>query len=269
MTVTRNLLSAGLVILSFSSIAFAAKAGKDPKHLDWNFEGYAGTYDRASVQRGFHVFRQICSSCHSLKYFKFRNLEKMGFSGDEIKAIAAEFEVAGEPDEYGDPTTRAGLPQDGIPMPFANENAARSANGGAYPPDLSVITRARHGGANYIYSLLTGYEPTPPEKEEIVGLKYYNPYYPGEAISMAPPLGDGYLDYADGTEATLEQTSKDVTQFLNYVADPHLEKRKSTGFATILYLLVFTILLYFSKRRIWKPVKEGRNVVEEAEKNQK
>ena len=270
MNFIKKLAIAGAAASLASSMVFAADAGKHPNEYEWTFKGPMGKYDRESVQRGFQVYKEVCAACHSLNYFKFRNLAAVGFTEDEIKAIAAEYEVAGEPDDYGDPTTRTALPQDGIPAPFPNEQAARAANGGALPPDLSVITRARHYGADYIRSLLTGYEDPPTaEIADKVGDKYYNPYFKGGAIGMAAPLGDGYVEYSDGSYPTMDEAVEDVTYFLAYVADPHLEQRHSVGLSSIGFLIIMTVLLYLSKKKIWAPVYAGRNVVEEAEEKEK
>lgn len=247
----------GLVVAT-ATAAGAAGAAKHPLQVDWSFEGPFGKFDRASAQRGWQVYKQVCSSCHSLKYFRFRNLADIGYSEDMIKAFAAEYEVAGEPDEFGDATTRSALPQDVFPSPFANENAARASNGGALPPDLSLMTKARHDGANYIYSLMVGYDDTPPTDG-----KYHNPYFKGGLISMAPPLSEGIIDYEDGTAATADQMAKDVTHFLMYVAEPSLEARHQMGIRVIIFLSILVVLLYFSMKKIWKPVKEGRKFYDE------
>lgn len=251
----------GFVVATATAVG-AAGAAKHPQQVPWSFDGPFGKFDRASAQRGWQVYKQVCSSCHSLKYFRFRNLDQIGYSEDMIKAFAAEYEVPGEPDEFGDETTRAALPQDVFPAPFANENAARASNGGALPPDLSLMTKARHDGANYLYSLMVGYEDAPADFELSEG-KNYNPYFKGGQISMAPPLAEGIVDYEDGTEATPEQMAKDVTQFLMYVAEPSLEARHQMGIKVLIFLSILVVLLYFSMKKIWKPVKEGRKFYDE------
>lgn len=262
MTFVKNIaITLGLVVAT-ATAATAAGAAKHPLQVDWSFDGAFGKFDRASAQRGWQVYKQVCSSCHSLKYFRFRNLADIGYSEDMIKAFAAEYEVAGEPDEFGDETTRAALPQDVFPAPFANENAARASNGGALPPDLSLMTKARHDGANYVYSLMVGYSDAPADFELSDG-KYYNAYFKGGQISMAPPLAEGIIDYEDGTAATEEQMAKDVTQFLMYVAEPSLEARHQMGIRVIIFLSILVVLLYFSMKKIWKPVKEGRKFYDE------
>ena len=253
------------VALGFSAMALtganAAGTAEHPLQVDWSFNGPLGKFDLASAQRGWQVYKQVCSSCHSLKYFRFRNLADIGYGEDQIKAMAAEYEVAGEVDEYGDETVRNALPQDVFPAPFANDNAARSANGGALPPDLSLMIKARHDGANYMFSLLTGYGDAPAGFDLSDGMNY-NPYFKGGQIAMVEPLAEGIIEYEDGTAATPEQMAKDVVQFLQYVAEPSLEKRHQMGIKVLLFLLVLTILLYISMKVIWKPVKAGKNFYE-------
>lgn len=242
-----------------ASSAFAAGDTAHNKHVDWSFDGVFGTYDQQSAQRGFQVYREVCSGCHSLKYFSFRNLADIGYPEDMIKAFAAEYEVP-TIDEFGDEVMIPAIPADRMPSPFANEQAAAAANGGAIPPDLSLMVKARPDGANYVYSLLTGYDEHMPEDFSLPEGKYYNPWFAGGAISMAPPIGDDYVSYEDGTPATADQISKDITMFLAYVAEPKLEQRKSMGQGVIIFLIIFTLLSYLSMKKIWKPVKEGKQV---------
>ncbi len=251
----------GLGSLAFSG-AQAAGTAEHPLEIDWSFNGPLGQFDMASAQRGWQVYKQVCSSCHSLKYFRFRNLADIGYEEDMIKAFAAEYEVPGEVDDYGDPTVRAALPQDVFPSAFPNDNAARSANAGALPPDLSLMVKARHDGANYVYSLLVGYEDAPADFDLSSGMSY-NPYFKGSQIAMAEPLFEGAVDYEDGTPATKEQMAKDVVQFLTYVAEPSLQKRHEMGIKVLIYLLILTIILYISMKKIWRPVKEGKNFYED------
>jgi len=251
--------------MGLTMVVQAADTAKHPKHIDWSFGGPLGTFDLPSAQRGFQVFKQVCSSCHSLNYFRFRNLADIGYPEAQIKAIAAEYIVPGEPDDYGDPTERAALPRDAFPSPYPNENAARAANNNALPPDLSVIVKARHGGADYIYSLLTGYDEVLPADAaaDIPDGLNYNPWFPGAAIAMAAPLMEGIVEYQEGQpEATVDQMARDVTQFLTFVAEPSLSQRHQMGVRVMIFLLVLTILFYLSMKRIWKPVKEGKNVNE-------
>ncbi len=250
-------------VLGLAPAMQGAEEGRHPKTIDWSFNGPFGTFDLPSAQRGFQVYKEVCSACHSLDYFRFRNLADIGYPDAQIKAIAAEYTVPGDPDDFGDPTERPALPRDAFPAPFANENAARASNGGALPPDLSVIVKARHGGADYIYSLLTGYDETMPDDLSMPFGMVYNPWFKGSAIAMAPPLLEGIVEYQEGQPpATVDQMARDVVQFLTFVAEPNLPQRHQMGVATMIFLLVLTILFYLSMKRIWRPVKDGKNVME-------
>jgi len=258
MKFVKNIAIALTAVAGLAGTAMGAGAAKHPMQMEWSFEGPTGTYDRASAQRGWQVYQQVCSACHSLKYFRFRNLAELGYEEDMIKAWAAEYTVIDGVDDAGDPKERKGLPQDAFPSPFPNPQAAAASNGGAVPPDLSLIAKARHDGPNYLFSLLTGYEDAPADHEAPAG-KSYNPYFPGGNISMAPPLAEGIVEYEDGTAATQEQMAKDVVNFLMYVAEPKLEARHHMGLNVLLYLMILVVVLYFSMKKIWKPVKEGKN----------
>lgn len=225
----------------------------EPISREWPHQGVFGTFDRASLQRGMQVFKGVCAGCHGLKYVAFRNLETLGYDEEEIRAIAADFYVTDGPDDFGDMFERPAEPFDKWPSPFANEQAARAANGGAYPPDLSLITKARAHGPDYIYSLLVGYEEPPADFEMMPGL-HYNEYFAGHQIAMAQPLWPDMVDYQDGTEPTISQMSADVTQFLHWAADPKMEDRKQAGVMTILFLIVMSIIFYAYKRRAWRDV---------------
>lgn len=238
--------------LALATGAIAAEAPA-PLSIDWPQQGVFGTFDRSAVQRGFQVFSGVCSSCHSVKYLAFRNLEALGYNDDEVAAIAAEHEVTDGPDESGDMFERPAVASDHMPGPFANEEAARAANGGALPPDLSLIIKARAGGADYLYSLLVGYEE-PPEGVEVPAGMNYNAYFPGHQIAMAQPLYEDSVEYQDGTQATIPQMASDVTQFLAWVAEPTMEQRKVTGITAMLFLLVLAILFYAYKRRLWADI---------------
>lgn len=236
-----------------STPANAAGDAKHPAEMNWQFDGLFGTYDRNALRRGFQVYKEVCASCHSLNQIAFRNLSQEGgpeFSEAEVKVIAKEYLVEDGPDDYGDMFERDALPRDKFPSPYPNENAARAANGGAYPPDLSLITKARGGGADYIHALLSGYEEAPEGVEMRAGL-YYNPYMAGGKIAMPVPLLEELVEYSDGTEATVEQMSMDVTHFLNWTAEPELEQRKRMGFMVLIYLSIFAGLMFFSMRKIW------------------
>jgi ubiquinol-cytochrome c reductase cytochrome c1 subunit len=224
-----------------------------PISRDWPHEGIFGTYDRAALQRGMQVYKGVCAGCHGLKFVAFRNLVALGYNEDEVRAIAADYFVTDGPDEFGDMFEREAEPFDRWPSPFANEQAARAANGGAYPLDLSLITKARAGGADYIYSLLVGYVDPPADADLMPGM-HWNAYFPGHQIAMAQPLWPDMVDYQDGTEATISQMAADVSQFLNWAADPKLEDRKQTGVKVMLFLIVLTIIFYAYKRKTWRDV---------------
>ena len=218
----------------------------------WSHEGVFGTYDRAAVQRGFQVYKEVCAACHSLNYVSYRDLADIGFNKEEVKALAAEHEVPAEPDDNGDIKPRKALPSDHFVAPFANNNAAKAANGGALPPDLSLMVKARHGHEDYVYSLLTGFGQTPPAEEKIAAGMNYNPYFQGHQIAMPQPLRDDAVTYTDGTKATTSQEAEDVVTFLAWTAEPKMEARKETGAKVIIFLSVMAFILYNVKRRIWK-----------------
>ena len=223
---------------------------------DWSFKGLFGKFDRGALQRGYQVYTEVCSSCHSMKYLSYRNLAEKGgpeFSIAEAKAIAASFEVTDGPNDDGEMFTRPGKLSDKFVMPYDNVKAAQAANGGAYPPDMSVLVKARGGGVDYIYSLLQGYED-PPMGMSLDDGVYYNKYMYGNKIKMANQLSDGLVEYGDGTTASVEQMSKDVTTFLMWAAEPHLESRHQMGFKAIVYLIILTILVYFSMKKIWSRI---------------
>lgn len=248
----KSLLVAGLMAVSGS--AFAAGDAVEAPKQDWSFNGPFGTFERAELQRGFQVYDEVCASCHGMKFLSYRNLGDEGgpqFSEAAVKAIAASKEVEDGPDDAGDMFTREGKPFDRFVSPFDNDQAARASNGGALPPDLSLIAKARAGGPDYIYALLTGYQEEAPAGFDLADGMHYNDYFPGHAIAMAAPLSDDLVEYQDGTAATLEQQARDVTAFLMWAAEPKLEARKSLGVKVILYLLVFAGLLYVAKRRVW------------------
>lgn len=245
--------AAAALVLGASTLwgaAYAATEATPPIDRSWPHDGLFGTFDRASAQRGFQVYREICSGCHSLDYIAFRNLEDLGFSEDQVKALASEYTVADGPNDEGEMFERPGRPADRLPAPFANPEAARVANGGALPPDLSLITKARGDGVNYLYSLMLGYDQPPADEPEPEGL-YYNTYFPGHWIAMGQPLSDGMVEYGDGTEATSEQMAVDVATFLTWTAEPTLEARKQTGLKVMLFLIVLTGLFYATMRKVW------------------
>jgi len=303
---------AALTSLSVSGAAQAAGEGPALPHIEWSFDGPFGTYDRHSLQRGLQVYREVCSSCHGLKYVAFRNLADLGYNEDEIKAIAAEYTVTDGPNDEGEMFERPGAPSDYFPSPFPNDKAAAAANGGAAPPDLSLMAKARVGGPDYTHAVLTGYgdlvspevlewifeheterrmaayeaaraeyldkldayedkveddptarrpvepeEPQPVTSIEDLGLaetSNFNAYFPGYGIAMAQPLYEDGITYADGTPATVDQMATDVSHFLMWAAEPKLEDRKGTGIKVLIFLVVFTGVLYAAKRKVWRDV---------------
>jgi ubiquinol-cytochrome c reductase cytochrome c1 subunit len=257
------LLGLGLMV---STSAIAAEGGTKayhPKAVHFEFEGPFGTYDRGALQRGFQVYKEVCASCHSLDLIAFRNLADKGgpeFSEAQARALAAAVRVPAEPndqgetyDEKGQRLTRTAVLSDKFPAPYPNENAARANNSQALPPDLSLITKARLGGAEYVYSILTGFhgEKTPPGFKVTEG-KYFNPYFEGWNISMPPPLSNNGVTYSDGTKATIEQQAHDVVTFLAWAAEPKLEERKRMGFAVLIFLIALAGVLFAAYRRVWK-----------------
>lgn len=224
---------------------------------DWSFDGLFGTYDRGALQRGFKVYSQVCAACHGMRLVYYRNLGEPGgpgFSEAEVKAIAAAVEVEDGPDKEGEMFMRPGLPRDTFVSPFANDNAARAANNGALPPDLSVIAKARPGGPDYLYALLTGYEEEPPEGVTLRAGMSYNKVFPGNQIAMPLPLFDDMIEYDDGTPATAENMARDLTTFLMWAAEPKLEARKRMGFQVIVFLIVLAGLFYFTNKKIWSRI---------------
>ena len=246
-------IAAVLFGVSGLSAAQAAEDAPSPPELHWSFDGIFGTFDRAQLQRGFQVYQEVCASCHALSYVAYRNLEALGYNEAEIKTIAAEAEVTDGPNDEGEMFVRPGKPSDQFVSPFPNEQAARAINGGAYPPDLSLIVKARANGANYVRALLTGYTDPPADKTLMEGMNY-NRYFSGNQIAMAPPLIEDGVEFGDGTPATVAQQAEDVVTFLAWASEPEMEERKTTGIMVVLFLLIFTGLLYASKRKIWADV---------------
>ena len=245
-----------IFLLSIGTYQVSAAEKTDLIKIDWSFNGLFGKFDRGSLQRGYQVYSEVCAACHSMKYLSYRNLSEKGgpeFSIEQAKAIAASFEITDGPNADGEMFTRPGKLSDKFLMPYENDKAAQAANGGAYPPDMSVLVKARAGGADYIYSLLLGYED-PPNGMTLDDGVYYNKYMYGNQIKMSAPLSEGLIEYGDGTEASVEQMSKDVTTFLMWAAEPHLETRHRMGFKAIVYLIILTILVYFSMKKIWSRV---------------
>jgi len=254
--------SAKIAVIALLALFIAAphaRAEEGEAHApkqQWSFEGPFGTYDRASVQRGYQVYKQVCSACHSMNYLAYRNLVDIGLNELQVKALAAEVQVKDGPNDDGEMFERPGLPSDHFKAPFANEKAARAANGGAYPPDLSLMVKARHDGANYVYGILTGFEEPPKDFKMNAGM-HYNKYFAGHQIAMPQPLvSEGQVSYADGTKATVDQMAYDVTNFLTWAAEPKMEARKQMGVKAILFLVVFAGIMYAVKRKIWRNLED-------------
>ena len=240
------------LLISFSSFgALADTTAKQPLQLVWPFEGIFGTFDRQAAQRGAQVYFEVCSACHSNHNLYYRNLKDIGFSEAEIKQLAQKYTVKDGPNAEGEMFDRPALPSDRFVSPYPNEEAARAANNGAYPVDLSLIIKARHDGPNYVFSLLSGYQEAPADIKLMPGL-YYNPYFEGGQIAMPPPLTQGQVTFSDDTPATVEQMAKDVVVFLQWGAEPEMEHRKSMGLKVMIFLLVFTVFFYMAKKKIWK-----------------
>lgn len=265
------------IVLATLAIGIAAPAlsadhplYRHPREAHWKHDGIFGTYDRAQLQRGFQVYKEVCAACHGIKLVAFRTLSDLGYNEAEIKAIAAQYEVPDINPDTGEAITRPAKPSDKKPGPYANDAEARAANNGALPPDLSLITKARHEGPAYVYSLLTGYGKAPPktyqEKDGETGaiktLPYvvneglhYNPYFPTTQLAMAQPLQDDQVTYADGTKASVDQMAKDVAAFLTWTAEPKMEQRKQMGFGVMMFLAGLFVIAFISYRRVWADVK--------------
>jgi ubiquinol-cytochrome c reductase cytochrome c1 subunit len=248
----KYLFTAAAFSFILSSSAYAAESITPPEQ-QWPHKGITGTYDRDALQRGFQVYKEVCSACHAMKYLSYRNLEDLGYSPEQVKAIASEYTITDGPNDDGEMFERPARPSDRFRSPFANDKAARAANGGALPVDLSLIVKSRPYGEDYIYALLTGYE-TPPEGTELMAGMHWNKYFPGHQIAMAQPITDGQVTYSDGSAASLQQASRDLTQFLAWASEPHMEQRKFTGMKALLFMLVFCGIMYAVKRKVWRDV---------------
>lgn len=264
-----------------ANIALAEEAGHneaEPTHFpmqkpveqSWSFSGPFGTYDKAQLQRGLKIYKEVCSACHSMKRVAFRNLEDLGYSDEQVKAFAAEYDVKDGPNAEGEMFDRKGKPSDYFPSPHPNVEAAAAANNGAAPPDFSLIAKARatergfpqflidpftgyaENGPDYIYGLLTGYGQTPPKGMEVAKGTHYNPYFiSGKALAMAQPIADGQVTYDDGSAQTVDQYSRDAAAFLMWAAEPHMEARKKTGFSVMIFLALFGAMVYMAKKKVW------------------
>ena len=242
------------IIVIFSSFhLLAAGEIKNAPKQKWSFDGLTGQFDISSIQRGYKVYREVCAGCHSMDLLYYRDLIDIGFSSEEVKSIASEYTVLDGPNDDGEMFERAAKSSDRFVAPFANEQEARVSNNGSYPPDLSLITKAKKNGPDYIYNLLMGYTE-PPEDFELGEGMYYNKWKEGYQIAMAQPLDEGYVDYDDGTENNLPQLSKDVTNFLVWAAEPELEERKRMGIKVLLFFIIAGALVYIVKNSLWRKV---------------
>jgi ubiquinol-cytochrome c reductase cytochrome c1 subunit len=250
----RHLCVAGAVLALVLGVAGTARAQEEappPPRQQWSFGGVFGTYDRAALQRGFQVYKEVCSACHPLKHLYYRDLEEIGYSEDQVKGFAAQAQVTDGPNDQGEMYQRPARPSDRFVAPFPNDQAARAANNGALPVDMSLIVKQREGGSDYSYAIATGFKDAP------AGFKlnpnmYYNEYFPGHQIAMPPPLtSDGQVTYADGTKATVPQMARDVVTFLAWAAEPNLDERHRMGFKVILFLVIAAGVFYAAKRKVW------------------
>jgi ubiquinol-cytochrome c reductase cytochrome c1 subunit len=239
------------IALLVASPALASSNALEPKQMDWAFDGVFGRFDEPSIQRGMQVYKEVCSACHSLKRVPFRSLTEVGFSEAEVKSLAAGYQIHDGPNDKGDMFDRPGRPSDHFPSPYANDNAARASNGGALPPDQSLLIKSREDGPNYIYSLLTGYGQTPPADHAVPPGANYNPYFPGGNIKMPQPLHDNAVTYQDGTNATTDQEARDIVNFLQWAAEPEMQERKHMGIHVMLFLGIMTCFFYLVKKRVW------------------
>jgi ubiquinol-cytochrome c reductase cytochrome c1 subunit len=259
-------LGAALALAISSSAMAATGDAQPPKDIHWSFESPFGHYDRAEVQRGFQVYKEVCSACHSLDRVAFHDLitphedptSGIGFTEAQAKAIAAGYKVPAGPndkgettDDKGSPLMRPGILADDFPPPFPNEEAARTANSGALPPDLSLIVKAREGGPQYLYSIITGFHQKPPAGFKVLENKYYNPYFAGWNISMPPPLADNQVQFSDGTKSDVDHEARAVVAFLAWASEPKMEERKQVGFGVLAFLILLAALLFLSYRRVW------------------
>ena len=249
-------ITTSLILASVTFMGGGALASESHnKHQDWTFQGFNGTYSREDLQHGFQIYKEVCAACHGLKHIRFRELKDLGYGEDEVKAIAASYQIPDGPNDTGEMFERPGIPADAFHGPYANDQAARAANNGALPPDQSLIIKARPDGANYVYSLLTGYGQPVPEGVTISEGMHYNPYFPGGQIGMTAPLSEGIVTYSDGTKPSVDKMAHDVVTFLAWTSEPEMESRKSSGLQALMYLSLFSILMYLVMRRTWAKVK--------------
>jgi ubiquinol-cytochrome c reductase cytochrome c1 subunit len=255
----RILLAAAAVLLAAGTPAIAADDSAAHAEIklpqqNWSYESPLGTFDRTALRRGMQVYMEVCSTCHTLNLLAYRHLTGAGLTEDETKAVAATVEIEDGPNDTGDMFTRPGRPTDRFHHPFANPQAARAANNGALPPDLSLITKARKDGSNYLYALLIGYR-NPPAGFALQEGMIYNDVFPGHQIKMPPPLSEGRVSYPDNTPATVENMARDVTTFLAWASEPELEARKRMGIKVLLFLLILTGILFVVKKKVWSDIR--------------
>jgi ubiquinol-cytochrome c reductase cytochrome c1 subunit len=254
----RIFLTVFLLALGVTTASHAGGAAPDVPQHAWSFDGAFGTFDQQQLQRGLKVYKEVCAACHAMHLVSYRNLSMLGYTEDEIKAYAATFTVTDGPNDQGEMFERPALPSDSFVSPYPNEQAARATNNGAYPPDQSLIVKARNvslsGGASYIRALMLGYSE-PPAGITVPEGKHYNKYMPGNVIAMAPPLSDSVVTYEDGSPETVEQYATDVAAFLAWASEPHMAERKQTGVRVVMFLVVLTGLFYAAKRKIWARAK--------------
>lgn len=259
------------VVLGSFQMAHASGGGAHIEKYDWPQNGVFGKFDRAAMQRGLQVYREVCAACHSLDMIAFRNLTDLGYNEDEVKAIARDYDVEAAPDDEGEVSTRPATPSDYFPSPFENEQAARASNNGALPPDFSLIIKSREHvslfapwtsvyGEDYLVALMMSYEEEAPHGVVMQDGMNYNAVFEGNQIAMAPPLSEGLVEYADGTEASVEQMSKDIAVFLYWVSDPSMEQRKQMGLKVIAFMILMSILLYYTNKQVWRNVKKGQDI---------
>jgi ubiquinol-cytochrome c reductase cytochrome c1 subunit len=248
------LLAAGVAALSLGAVAARAQEEVTPPSVKWSFDGPFGTFDRAAAQRGLQIYEEVCSRCHSLNLLRYGDLTGLGYTEEQVKALASQKQVTDGPNDQGEMFQRPGRPSDKFVAPFPNEKAARAALNGALPPDLSLMVKARPNGPNYVHGILAGYKDPPPAGVTVGEGRYYNEYFPGHQIAMPPPLAGNDVTYADGTKPTLDQEAQDVVTFLAWAAEPTMEERKYTGAKVLIFLVFMTGLLFGAKRKIWADV---------------
>ncbi|AAW71362.1 Cytochrome c1 [Wolbachia endosymbiont strain TRS of Brugia malayi] len=250
----KNILAVSCALLLTNSVCAEEFVPSPNKKMDWSFDGATGFFDRESIQRGYKVYKEVCAACHSMNRIAFRDLQDVGFSEDDVKQIAASYQVKDGPNDLGEMFDRPGIPSDYFIAPFDTKEVAAASNNGAIPPDLSLIIKARHDSANYVYSLLTGYRN---DEQDENGL-YFNPYFPTGKLAMAPPLSEGMVEYDGARQATVENMAYDVVNFLQWAAEPELERRHKLGFKIVAYFIILTVFVVLTNKRIWSKLYKKR-----------